>query len=90
MHELVMREDISSEYTIIEALEIVQARCSNPVAIERVALALGDSWRALDDADKARLLYESVAESDTVALAQLGRQRLVEIEESLVDGTGGP
>ena len=90
MHELIMREDISSEYTIIEALEIVQARCSNPVAVDQVTWALGNSWRAQDDPDKARSMFESVAESNTLALAQLGRQRLAEIDRSLVDGTGTP
>ena len=90
MHELVMREDASQENTIVDGLEMVRARCSNPVAIEQVTLALGDSWRALDDPVRARALYDSVADSDTLALAQLGLQRRAEIDRSLVDGVGAP
>jgi len=66
-----------SDMNMVDELELVRARCSNPVAVAQVDLTLGHHYcNALNDRDRARAYYNLAAASDHIALAHEATEAL--------------
>ena len=69
--------------TAMAALEQAQDRCSNPLAVAQLHVALGDAyWGELHDSGKARDAYTAAIQTGHVALARLAQEGLSRIEAS--------
>lgn len=65
----------------VVALEELQNRCKNPVAVAQVCLALGDAYAGrVEDRSRARNLYETVLNSGVDTLAGQAREALARLE----------
>ena len=65
----------------IDAMEFVRDRCTDPVAIAQINVALGDLyWRDLRDAERARDAYTQAAGSGHMTLASVARAALWEMD----------
>ncbi len=74
-------EDSAAPETRIDAMEFVRDRCTDPVAIAQINVALGDMyWRDLRDIERAREAYTQAAGSGHMALASVARAALWEMD----------
>lgn len=65
----------------IESMEVVRDRCSDPVAVAQINVALGDMyWHDLRDPVRAREVYSQAAGSGHMTLASLARAALWEMD----------
>ncbi|NIA14610.1 MAG: hypothetical protein GWP08_11070 [Nitrospiraceae bacterium] len=68
----------------VAALEMAQAKCSDPVAIQQFSVEIGHVYsRELDDPAKARDWYGAVANGSHGVLAELARNSLAALDSGL-------
>jgi hypothetical protein len=74
-------EEIGPDASYVAALDSVKSRCSDPVAVAQLQLALGDTYyREMQNPARAQELYQTVAQSESPILAQLAQDALVRIQ----------
>ena len=67
----------------VAALELAQARCSDPVAIQQFGVEIGHVYsRELDDPAKARDCYGAVVDGGAGVLAELARHSLATLDSN--------
>ena len=82
MARIAAREvDATAPVARVAALELAQARCSEPVAIQQFSVEIGHVYsRELDDPVKARDWYGAVANGSNGVLAELARNSLAALD----------
>ncbi|MCC6142412.1 MAG: zf-HC2 domain-containing protein [Candidatus Hydrogenedentes bacterium] len=74
-------EELGPQSSYVAALDTVRSRCSDPVAVAQLQLALGDTYyREMQNPARAQELYQTVAQSESPILAQLAQDALVRIQ----------
>lgn len=66
----------------LAAMEQAKERCTHPIAITQLQLEIAHIHRALQHNGTARDLYQEVADSDTMVLANLARESLAKLPSS--------
>jgi hypothetical protein len=68
----------------VAAMECARDRCTDPAATARLNLEIGHIYlRELNEPEKARNLYDEVANSANATLADLARESLAELEPAI-------
>jgi len=79
--DLMAQADATGSAGHASALELAQGRCTDAVAAQQIALALGDTYRdALDDVDAARQHYNNAVGGTHEGVATLAMQRLAQLD----------
>ena len=66
----------------LAAMEQAKERCTHPIAITQLQLEIAHLHRDLEHNGAARDLYQEVADSDTMVLANLARESLAKLPEN--------
>ena len=81
MAEIIQAEGAPDTGIRVAALEAVRARCTEPLAVAQLSIALGDVyWKELKDPLRARSHYEEAASATHLALAQRAEAALSELD----------
>lgn len=81
MADAIGAESAPDAHVRVAALERVRERCTEPLAVAQLSIALADVyWRELRDPVHARPLYESAAGSGHVFLAQRAKSAIGELD----------
>ena len=81
MAEIIQAEGAPDTGIRVAALEAVRARCTEPLAVAQLSIALGDVyWKELKDPLRARPHYEEAASATHLALAQRAEAALSELD----------